>query len=136
MSTPAQVYTATVAALEGASIVLAHKDDRLVHYEGPLEEMPLRDRTFVLQATGLDRVTERMGCQEWTLVLDLAVVYALTSGANARALADAQAMSDAIIAMIGTSGITMIEEAPSQLDISERFITTALAFEVSFSEGG
>ena len=136
MSTPAQVYTEIVSAITGTSVTQAHKDDTLAHYEGPLEEMPLRDRTFVLQSTSLDRVTERMGCQEWTLGLEVAVVYALTTGANARALADLQAISDAIIGKIGQTGITDIEEDSTSVDITERFMTTTLTVSVSFSEGG
>ena len=82
MSTPSEVYDAVKAAIVGTSVTKAHAGDTLAHYEGPLEEMPLRDRTFVLQSAALDRVTERMGCQEWTLELDVAVVYQLTSSAS------------------------------------------------------
>ena len=136
MSTPAEVYEAVKAALESTKVDQAHKDDRLVNYEGPLEEMPLRDRAFVLQPVGLDRVTERMGCQEWILALEMAVVYTLTQGANVRALADVQAISDKMISLIGSSGITSIEEVPTQLDVSERFLTALLSYNVNFSEGG
>ena len=136
MSTPSQVYSAIGEAIQATDVTKAHKDDGLVHYEGPLEEMPLRDRTFVLQSTALDRVTLRMGCQEWTLTLEAAVVYQLTSGANARALQDAQGISDQVILKIGSTGITDIREIGTSIDITERFMTTTLAFEVSFSEGG
>ena len=136
MSTPIEVYDAVKAAIVGTSVTKAHVGDTLAHYEGPLEEMPLRDRTFVLQSAALDRVTERMGCQEWTLELDVAVVYQLTKGANARALIDAQAISDVVVGLIGQTGSTVVEELPTSIDISERFITTALGYLVSFSEGG
>ena len=136
MSTPAQVYDAIVDAIQGTTVAQSHKDDLLRHYEGPLEEMPLRDRTFVLQSTSLDRVTARMVCQEWTLGLEAAVVYQLTTGANARALADVQGISDAVLLKIGSTDITDIDELGTSIDISERFITTTLTFEVSFSEGG
>ena len=136
MSTASQVYTAIADAIQATTVVQSHKGDSLRRYEGPLEEMPLRDRTFVLQSTSLDRVTERMGCQEWRLGLEAAIVYQLTSGANARALLDVQAISDAVLLQLGSTGITDIDELGSSIDISERFITTTLTLSVSFSEGG
>ena len=134
--TPGAAYEAIVDKISGIGVTKAHSRDRFVVHRGPLAELPLRDRVFVLEfQTGVDRVETRMGCDEYHAEFAFTAVYTSSKNIQQRIGNDSRLVYDAIIGLIGSSSGEITDVAFLSSDISmgdERTFFARRNFDLTF----
>lgn len=132
-----EAYEAIVGAIEAIDVAKAHARDRFVVHRGPLGELPLRDRVFVLEfQTGVDRVETRMGCDEYHAEFAFTCVYTSSKNIQQRIGNDSKLVYDAIIGLIGSNGGAITDVSFLSSDISmgdERTFLASRSFDLTFT---
>lgn len=133
--TAGEAYNVAVAAIIATTVVQESDSDKLTYYGGTIEDHPLRERHFTLVPLGNDRLTTRMGCREWTIPLELLVLYQTsTEGWAQRMLDDGKAIADTLVLLIQIAGITQIVEIDTDNRYLDRYVITSREFEMTYSE--
>jgi hypothetical protein len=133
---PGAAYEAIVNAIEAIAVEKAHARDKFAIHRGPIAELPLRDRVFVLEfQTGVDRVEIRMGCNEYRAEFSFTSVYTSSKNIQQRIGNDSRLVYDAIIDLIGSNSgeitdVAFLSSAVSMGD--ERTYLATRNFELSF----
>ena len=134
--TPGEAYEAIVTAISDIAVEQKHNRDKFTVHRGPLTELPLRDRVFVLEfQTAVDRVEIRMGCNEYHAEFSLTAVYSNSKQVQSRIGNDSRLLYDAIIGLIGSNNGEITDVAFLSSDVSmgdERTYFLRRNFDVSF----
>lgn len=134
--TPGEAYEAIVTAISDIAVEQKHNRDKFTVHRGPLSELPLRDRVFVLEfQTAVDRVEIRMGCNEYHAEFSLTAVYSNSKQVQSRIGNDSRLLYDAIIGLIGSNNGEITDVAFLSSDVSmgdERTYFLRRNFDVSF----
>ena len=134
--TPGEAYEAIVTAISDIAVEQKHNRDKFTVHRGPLSELPLRDRVFVLEfQTAVDRVEIRMGCNEYHAEFGLTAVYSNSKQVQSRIGNDSRLLYDAIIGLIGSNNGEITDVAFLSSDVSmgdERTYFLRRNFDVSF----
>lgn len=132
-----EAYEAIVDAISAIDVAKVHSRDKFTVHRGPLAELPLRDRVFVLEfQTGVDRVETRMGCDEYHAEFSLTAVYTSSTNVQKRIGDDSKMVYDAIIALIGSNSGQITDVSFLSSDISmgdERTYLSRRNFDVTFT---
>ena len=130
---PGAAYEAIVDAIAAIDVEKTHNRDKFTIHRGPLTELPLRDRVFVLEfQTGVDRVETRMGCNEYHAEFSFTAVYTHSKNTQQRIGNDSRLVYDAVIGLIGSNSGEITDVTFLSSDIS----TSTSGPEVSISTIG
>jgi|TARA_R100001015_G_C4548385_1_gene110818 hypothetical protein len=133
---PGAAYEAIVDAIAAIAVEKTHNRDKFTIHRGPLTELPLRDRVFVLEfQTGVDRVETRMGCNEYHAEFSFTAVYTHSKNTQQRIGNDSRLVYDAVIGLIGSNSGEITDVTFLSSDISmgdERTYLARRNFDVTF----
>ena len=133
--TPGDMYDAVVAAIEGIAVTKAHRGDRFTHHAGPRDEIPMRDRVFVMEfMSGVDQHPTRRGCDEYTATMEIVAVYGHSKNIQKRIGNDSKLVADALLDLIGSGDqITDVVLTSSDNMVNvDRSIISARQVEITF----
>tara|TARA_R100000664_G_C2740277_1_gene128886 strand:+ start:585 stop:992 length:408 start_codon:yes stop_codon:yes gene_type:complete len=133
--TPGEMYDTVVAAIEAIAVTKAHKRDRFTHHAGSRDEMPMRDRVFIMEfLSGVDQHPSRMGCDEFVTTLEIVYVYSHSKDIQKRVGNDSKLVADALLGLIGSGDqITDVRLTSSDNTVTDdRTIISARQVEITF----